>query len=124
MRRVLAIGALALALTGCGTAQNFRRESPLDAEPYGGVKIASERLGDEVVAASETWPLRAADVALSAAGDTVTLPVTASLKTWRIGQRLVYVCCFYDNAPPARDERRKSRFDDPPAPDEQSPGSP
>lgn len=86
MKRVLAIGALLCALTGCGTVSNFQRDRITDATPYGGVKIAASGFNpseSDYVAIDLPPALCATDVALSAIGDTVTLPVTISLTAWR-----------------------------------------
>ncbi len=79
MRRVLAIGALLIALSGCGTVQNFRREPATEATVYGGVEIAAGRFNEDPIAVALLWPFWAADVVLSAAGDTLTLPFAISL---------------------------------------------
>jgi uncharacterized protein YceK len=81
MRRVLAIGALVSALTGCGTVSNLRRGPVTDATPYGGVEIAVEqcrpkRQSGDFIRVDFPAPLDVMDVALSAVGDTITLPVT------------------------------------------------
>jgi uncharacterized protein YceK len=77
---------LALALTGCGTVGNLRE--PRNARVYGGVGIAI----DDFRTAQEgrtllpwlVWPLRVLDVAASAVGDTLTLPVSAVAELNRI----------------------------------------
>jgi hypothetical protein len=107
MRRVLAIGALLLAVTGCGTMGNFTRESPLDATPYGGVEIAVDwtktrpRIPDVLLYSDS---LAATNVALSAVGDTLTLPITLPLAAWRVTERLWYLAFFYNDF----DERQRS----------------
>ena len=103
MKRVLAIGALLLALTGCGTVQNFQRESPARPTPYGGVDIAADRYKThpEIPGALiYSDAACAADVALSAVGDTLTLPITLTLEAWHIGSVLWYLAFEYDNTPP------------------------
>ena len=113
MTRVLAIGALACALTGCGTMGNFQRESLTQATPYGGVRIAADGFTPDAadfVAIDYPRVLCAADVALSAVGDTLTLPVTLSLTAWRVGTR-VWALAHYDNTPPANNAWREFGFD-------------
>ena len=79
MKRVLAIGMLLLALTGCGTVQNFTDGWERKTRPYGGVKIAAAQFSGDLVAIAMMWPFYAADVVFSAVGDTATLPVTVPL---------------------------------------------
>jgi|GEM_PF-1937688 len=81
MQRISVIGGLALALCGCGTVQNLSRESPTESTVYGGVNIAAARFSPNTE--KDDWsdqplmlPVYAADVVLSAIGDTLTLPVT------------------------------------------------
>jgi uncharacterized protein YceK len=100
MKRVLAIGALLIALTGCGTVQNFQRESPSKPTPYGGVEIAVDRFSPSSqghgIWLMAAWPAVVADVGLSAVGDTLTLPITVTLVVWRV----VNIALFYDNTSP------------------------
>lgn len=84
MRRISVFSGLALALCGCGTVQNFSRESKTDPTVYGGVSIATARFNPDVE--KDDWsdqplmlPVYAADVVLSAIGDTLTLPATVGL---------------------------------------------
>jgi uncharacterized protein YceK len=118
MRRVVAIGALLLALTGCGTVQNFERDGVSGATPYGGVSIATHRYRAKPqdgggIKIDFPDSLCAADVALSAVGDTLTLPVTASLSAWRFGERLWYLAFYYDNTPPRSNTWREFWFNEP-----------
>lgn len=116
MRRIAVSLALA-GLTGCGTAHNFYPqdggERPL--KVYGGVKKATDDLkeatGDGVAAAllCVLWPLPVANVALSAIGDTVTLPVTV----WAEAGRAISEPVKYHAAPA-----------NPPPGDDHGPGSP
>jgi len=84
MTRALACGIVALALTGCGTVQNFvdlpefeaSERGKLRTKPYGGVRIAAKRFQADLVELALLWPLWTTDVVLSAVGDTLTLPVT------------------------------------------------
>ncbi len=86
MRRVLAIGALVSALTGCGTVENFKRGGVGEATPYGGVEIAAEPFHPPPgvmncgFPALYGYPFFAGDVVLSAVGDTLTLPVILGAK--------------------------------------------
>ena len=86
MKRVLAIGALACALTGCGTVQNFSSPSRPGPTVYGGVEIAAERFTpgsqNDGFALAFMWPAYVADVGASAVGDTLTLPITVALALW------------------------------------------
>lgn len=115
MLRISAIAALAFALTGCGTARNFQREATTDATVYGGVKIAADGFtpGSDMAATwlKYMWPLVAADVVFSAVGDTLTLPVTVPLATWRVGSRL-WRLANYNNTDPPRNEWRRFWFND------------
>jgi uncharacterized protein YceK len=97
MKRVLAIGALLLALTGCGTVENFTGRSHGYARPYGGTQIAVDRFStpDDAELATKL-PLWAADLPLSFVGDTLTLPITLTLIAWRACN----LALFYDNTPP------------------------
>jgi uncharacterized protein YceK len=73
-----------LALAGCGTVQNFSRPEDGGQRPlqvYGGVTYSVDTVkklvSSDLVEAA--WaPIFAPDVVLSAIGDTLTLPVTAS----------------------------------------------
>ncbi len=114
MNRLLAIGALACALAGCGTVANFNREAPAQARPYGGVEIAAEnfRPSSEMAAVwlDFLWPLAAVDVVLSAVGDTLTLPFAA----WPMVERAWYFTFIgIDNTPPRSSDAAP---DAPPAP--------
>ncbi len=82
MGRVLAIGAVVAALSGCGTVQNFQRGSIVDATVYGGVDIAADRLKTHPPDGTEAMR-GACDVVLSAVGDTVTLPITVTVEVAR-----------------------------------------
>jgi uncharacterized protein YceK len=79
MGRVFAIGVLLLALTGCGTAQNFTEGYERKTRPYGGARIAAARFNDDPLAIALMSPLWTADLGLSVVGDTLTLPVTVPL---------------------------------------------
>lgn len=82
MGRVLAIGAVAAALSGCGTVQNFQRGSIVDATVYGGVDIAADRL--KTYPPDGTEAMRGeCDVVFSAVGDTATLPITVTTEVIR-----------------------------------------
>ena len=84
MKRVLAIGALLLALTGCGTVKNLAHDSRTGPAVYGGVEIAADRFTpgsqNEGFALAFMWPAYAADVGLSAVGDTLTLPLALAIQ--------------------------------------------
>jgi uncharacterized protein YceK len=68
---------LVVSCAGCGTVGNFTEGWQGRTKPYGGVKIAVNGIAEEHdVALTYTWPFRMADVALSAIGDTLMLPVT------------------------------------------------
>lgn len=86
MRRVLAFGALACALTGCGTVNNFHG-SWQNSRPYGGVDLALDDIEQSkqgtVVLPWLVWPMIVSNVPLSAVGDTVTLPVTLTAEAVR-----------------------------------------
>lgn len=78
MKRVLLVAALACC--GCGTVSNFKDGYKKETRPYGGVRIAAERLGTEdPIVVGFIWPAILSDIALSAAADTLTLPLTASI---------------------------------------------
>lgn len=96
MKRVVAIGVLLLALTGCGTVKNFSRESQSVPVPYGGVKIAVTQFNEDPIAVALMWPFWATDVVLSAAGDTLTLPIAVTMVAWRACDLALH----YDNTPP------------------------
>lgn len=99
MKRVLAIGSLLLALTGCGTVANFSRESRALPTPYGGVEIAVEefkkapRIPNTLLFSDYAY---APNVVFSAIGDTLTLPITVACITWRFCDLALH----YDNTPP------------------------
>ncbi|QJW97562.1 hypothetical protein [Frigoriglobus tundricola] len=97
MRRVLAIGAVAAALGGCGTVQNFQRGSIVDATVYGGVDIAADRLKAQPQDGREAMRGEV-DVALSAVGDTATLPITITTELIRAIRAAYY--CTPQNAQP------------------------
>ena len=80
MQRTIALGFLVFALSGCGTVENFREDANGRAKPYGGVEIAVNRFrhGDDVQRVT-MFPFWSADLALTAIGDTCTLPVTIPL---------------------------------------------
>jgi uncharacterized protein YceK len=74
----------ALACSGCGTVSNFKDGYKKETRPYGGVRIAAESFGNEdPITVGLLWPALVSDIALSAVGDTVTLPVTASIAVAR-----------------------------------------
>lgn len=83
MTRAIAFGVLACALAGCGTVANLYSLSG-NREVYGGVQHAADdvremaRRDDGVPCPWLVWPLLAADLSLSAVGDTLTLPFTVA----------------------------------------------
>ena len=82
--RLTAAAALVAAMSaGCGTVQNFAGSSGKGPGVYGGVALATDRLSpgsqNDGLALAVMWPVYAADVALSAVGDTLTLPITLPL---------------------------------------------
>lgn len=82
MKRVLLVAAL--ACSGCGTVSNFKDGYKKETRPYGGVRIATESLGNEdPIMVGFLWPAILSDIALSAIGDTLTLPITASIAVAR-----------------------------------------
>ena len=114
MKRVLAIGVLLLALTGCGTVENFNRGGISEATPYGGVEVAVvpfkpglKNCGFPPVVG---LPFYTGDVVLSAIGDTVTLPVFA----WRAGRQWWDLAFHYDEPLPQQNEWRQFWYNDPP----------
>jgi len=123
--RTLTLGLLTLALTGCGTVQNFTGNSadgrpPL--EVYGGVKRSLETWDPEsdchAAAPVSSSARHAANVAGSAVADTVTLPITATVQTYRVASR----CCamglwllFVGDVNPPSNKWREFWFDEQPA---------
>jgi uncharacterized protein YceK len=79
-RSACAVFVLSLALTGCGTVGNLRE--PRNAQVYGGVAYSVAMMKLAEVDSDGRLPgveraVLALDVAASAVGDTVTLPVAA-----------------------------------------------
>ncbi|MBX9584714.1 MAG: YceK/YidQ family lipoprotein [Gemmataceae bacterium] len=72
---VLLVGLIA----GCGTLKNHTDGWKGRTVPYGGVRIAADEFVNlydvEGANALVLWPLWAADIGLSAVGDTLTLPL-------------------------------------------------
>ena len=108
MRRTLLPGLLAVVLTGCGTTLNLHlpkeHGGPTQLEVYGGVSnsvtaaktcAARDGLRPKCLAA-----LAALDVPLSAIGDTLTLPLTATVTAWRLYEESRPA----PTAPPANDK--------------------
>src|SRR4051812_26255035 len=86
---VLALGATALVMSGCGTIANTVWLFPEEGgqRVYGGVRGDWEIAREAATNRSESGPntllwLPIADMPLSAVGDTVTLPVTVPLALW------------------------------------------
>jgi hypothetical protein len=120
MTRVLAIGPLLFALTGCGTGQNLKCGVFAGATPYGGVEIAVDRYkstphNGDFTRLDVPQALRAADVALSAVGDTLTLPITGSVAVWRAGQALRTFYHAEDNSATVPNAWREFWFNDQPS---------
>jgi uncharacterized protein YceK len=62
---------------GCGTVQNFTEGWHGRTEPYGGVDIVRDRFREaDDVKTALFFPFWTSDLALSAIGDTLALPVT------------------------------------------------
>lgn len=123
MKRVCAVGVL-LAFTGCGTVKNLTDGHDGQMQPYGGVKIAAAPLNlrhkGEWMGPPILWQFNLVDVAASAVGDTLALPVTMPLAAWRVGSRLWYLA-NYNNPNPPPDEQKawpKVGLNDQPAPAE------
>ncbi len=82
MTRAILLGVVAFAFTGCGTVENFTRQEDAGTRPlevYGGVSRSVE-----AVKSNNDAALRASDVAFSAIGDTLTLPITLSAAIARV----------------------------------------
>ena len=81
MKRVVAIGALLFALTGCGTVENFTDGCAGRTKPYGGTQIAVDRFGKardaELALKGSLW---LADMPLCVIGDTLTLPLALAIQ--------------------------------------------
>jgi uncharacterized protein YceK len=79
---VMAASICLALLPGCGTAQNMTQSF----EVYGGVKRSVAKLKEKPEETEEVQPKRypipvyAADVGLSAIGDTLTLPITLPIQ--------------------------------------------
>jgi hypothetical protein len=82
-----ALAVALLALTGCGTVQNFTQTAPADATVYGGGELAAAHFNIakplDGVTLALFWPVYGTDVVCSAVGDTLTLPVTIPLQVVR-----------------------------------------
>lgn len=106
-----ALAAVLLALTGCGTVQNLQRDLPTGATVYGGVDIATARFApgsqNDGFGLALLWPVYAADVAASAVGDTLALPLTV----WAEVIRSINAFYFPPDKPPSN-AWRQFWFDD------------
>jgi uncharacterized protein YceK len=114
--------AVALALTGCGTASNLipKDGRPPPLEVYGGVSQSVETLrtacGDLV--SVPYAPFLVPDVALSAIGDTITLPITLVAAVHRS------IIAYYLPEEPTSNGWRKFWFNEPqPEPPPQQAGA-
>jgi uncharacterized protein YceK len=99
MKRCVMAGVdlVAAICAGCGTVQNLTPANgewaPL--EVYGGVKRSVDTANIWSLSgsgAAEHSPLFAADVALSAVGDTITLPITGTAWVARYIMLVVAAC--------------------------------
>lgn len=118
MRRVApAVAILVAGLTGCGTVENFTTGWQGRTKPYGGVNLAAGHIKDDdpAFALPLTLPIHAADVGLSAIGDTLTLPVTLPIALVHAIQDSINNYYFPPDEPPSDGWRRFWFSDTPPA---------
>ena len=129
MTRALALGliALSLALTGCGTVQNFRdtdADGRRPLEVYGGVRRSLEGWDPEsdrhAAAPASSSATYAANVAGSLVADTVTLPVTVAAQAYRTASEWSATGLWWSflgdsqGPPPATAQRREVEGNDRP----------
>lgn len=98
--------ALALLSAGCSTVENFTDGWQGRTEPYGGVRLAKDRFGDDNGLAM-CWPFYFADLGLSAVADTITLPIA-----WAAGWRHIIEDYYSAEGKPVDPAWRRFWFND------------